>query len=149
MTRAMRLFGLALIGALLGSNTMVSASTIQTSYCSTGTPVSAWAPIAGPSSPGFLLNPGLNTFLLRQVCSAVVHPLKGFSIETTDCFPAAGCTMTVEVAGGTSKPAGGNPRCISYDPGIVFPPGLGIQARDNNDVLNGPAKVTVSGLLCP
>ena len=57
--------------------------------------------------------------------------------------------MTVEVAGGSLKPAGGNPRCISYDPGIVFPPGMEIQARDNNDVAPGQAKVTVSGFLRP
>lgn len=149
MTSAMRLFGVGLVGALLGSNTAVSASSIQSNYCSAGTPVSAWAPIGGASSPGFLLNPGSSTFLLRQVCSGIDHPKKGFSIETVDCFPSAGCTMTVEVAGGSSKPAGGNPRCISYDPGIVFPPGVGIQARDNNDVAPGQAKVTVSGFLCP
>lgn len=146
MTKTMRFLGIGLVGLL---SSTASASTIQSNYCSTGTAVSAWAPIAGSTTPGFLLNPGLSTFLLTQVCSGVAHPSKGFSIETTDCFPSAGCTMTVEVAGGTSKPAGGNPRCISYDPGIVFPSGMGIQARDNNSVVPGGAKVTVTGFLCP
>ena len=86
---------------------------------------------------------------MRQVCSGIDNPKKGFSVEMVDCFPSAGCTMTIEVAGGSLKPAGGNPRCTGYDPGIVFPPGMGIRARDNNDVAPGQTKVTVSGFLCP
>lgn len=155
MTRSVRWLGTGLIAALLGSSAVAEAGTIQTSFCSAGTPVSAWAPINGPDTPGHLFTPpGGNSFLLTQVCSGLTKGKGGFSIETNDCCTGgppcapAGCTMTVEVAGGF-KPSGGNPRCTQYDPGIKFPGGLAIQARDNNSVAIGGVKVTVTGLLCP
>jgi hypothetical protein len=60
--------------------------------------------------------------------------------------------MTVEVAGSPLKNGGNganNPRCVSYDPGVVFGAGSVIQARDNNNVALTGAKVTVMGLICP